>query len=168
MSFSIYTASAPVFVRMLSNLSAILDKAEAHCTERKIAPEALLQFRLYPDMFPLVRQVQIATDMTKGAAARLAGADVPSYADTETTFEELRARLAKTIDFIKSLKPEQFDGAEDRTITIKTGGQERQFKGSDYLLNFALAHASFHVTTSYAILRHCGVDLGKKDYIGAL
>jgi len=168
MSFSIYTASAPVFVRMLSNLSAILDKAEAHCTERKIAPEALLQFRLYPDMFPLVRQVQIATDMTKGAAARLAQAEVPSYADTEVTFDDLRARLAKTIDFIKSLKPEQFDGAEDRTVTIKTGGQDRQFKGSDYLLNFALPHAYFHATTTYAILRHCGVELGKKDYIGAL
>ena len=168
MSFSFYAASAPVFVRMLSNLSAILDKAEAHCSERKIAPEALLQFRLYPDMFPLVRQVQIATDMTKGAAARLAGADVPSYADTETTFEELRARLAKTVDFIESLKPEQFEGAEDRAITLKIGGQERSFVGSDYLLNFALPHAYFHVTTTYAILRHCGVELGKKDYIGAL
>ena len=116
MSFSIYTASAPVFVRMLSNLSAILDKAEAHCSERKIAPEALLQFRLYPDMYPLVRQVQIATDMTKGAAARLAQAEVPSYADTEVTFDDLRARLAKTIDFIKSLKPEQFDGAAGREL----------------------------------------------------
>ena len=168
MSFSIYTASVPVFVRMLSNLSALLDKAEAHCTERKIAPEALLQFRLYPDMFPLVRQVQIATDMTKGAAARLGGIEVPSYADTETTFEELRARLAKTIAFINSVKPEQMEGAEDRDILVKTGGQERTFKGRDYLLNFAMAHAYFHVTTSYAILRHCGVDLGKKDYIGAL
>jgi len=167
MSFSIYTASAPVFGRILSNLSAILDKAEAHCTARKIAPEALLQFRLYPDMFPLVRQVQIATDMSKGAAARLAGVEVPSYADTETTFEDLRARLAKTNDFIKSLKPEQFDGAEDRTITIKTGGQERSFSGSDYLLHFVLPNFYFHATTTYAILRHCGVELGKKDYVGA-
>jgi len=168
MSFSIYSASAPVFVRILSNLSAILDKAEAHCTERKIAPEALLQFRLYPDMHPLVRQVQIATDMSKGAVARLAGAEVPSYADTETTFDELRARLAKTIDFIKSLKPEQFDGADDRTVTLKTGNGELVFQGSDYLLGFALPNIHFHATTTYAILRHCGVELGKKDYIGGL
>ncbi len=166
MSFSIYSASAPVFVRILSNLSAILDKAEAHCTARKIAPEALLQFRLYPDMFPLVRQVQIATDMTKGAAARLAGIDVPSYADTETSFEELRARLAKTVDFIQSIKPELFDGAEDRAIVLKTGNGERHFKGDDYLLNFVLPNVHFHATTTYAILRHCGVELGKKDYTG--
>src|SRR5882762_5886462 len=119
MAFSIYQASAPVLTRILTNLSAILDKAEAHCTARKIAPEALLQFRLYPDMFPLARQVQIATDMSKGAVARLAQADVPSYADTETTFEELRARLAKTIDFIKGFKPEQLEGSESRTITLK-------------------------------------------------
>ena len=166
MSFSIYSASAPVFVRILSNLSAILDKAEAHCTARKIAPEALLQFRLYPDMFPLVRQVQIATDMTKGAAARLAGVDVPSYADTETSFEELRARLAKTVDFIKSIKPELFDGAEDRAIVLKSANGERHFKGDDYLLNFVLPNVHFHATTTYAILRHCGVELGKKDYTG--
>jgi hypothetical protein len=166
MSFSIYSASAPVFVRILSNLSAILDKAEAHCTARKIAPEALLQFRLYPDMFPLVRQVQIATDMTKGAAARLAGVDVPSYEDTETTFGELRARLAKTIDFIKSIKPELFDGAEDRAIVLKSANGERHFKGDDYLLNFVLPNVHFHATTTYAILRHCGVELGKKDYTG--
>ncbi len=166
MAFSIYTASAPVFVRILSNLSTILDKAEAHCTARKIAPEALLQFRLYPDMFPLVRQVQIATDMSKGAVARLAQAEVPSYADTETTFEELRARLAKTIDFIKSFKPEQIEGAESRTIVLKTGNGERTFEGADYLLNFVLPNVHFHATTTYAILRHCGVELGKKDYTG--
>jgi hypothetical protein len=166
MSFSIYSASAPVFVRILSNLSAILDKAEAHCTARKIAPEALLQFRLYPDMFPLMRQVQIATDMTKGAAARLAQADVPSYADTETTFEELRARLAKTIDFIKSFTPDQFEGAETRTIVLKGANGERTFQGADYLLNFVLPNVHFHATTTYAILRHCGVELGKKDYTG--
>jgi hypothetical protein len=166
MAFSIYQASVPVLARILTNLSAILDKAEAHCTARKIAPEALLQFRLYPDMFPLVRQVQIATDMAKGCAARLAGADMPSYADTETSFAELKDRLAKTVAFIGSFKPEQVDGAEDRTITFKVGGQDRSFTGSDYLLNFVLPNVHFHATTSYDILRHCGVELGKKDYIG--
>jgi hypothetical protein len=166
MAFSIYQASVPVLARILTNLSAILDKAEAHCTARKIAPEALLQFRLYPDMFPLVRQVQIATDMAKGCAARLAGADMPSYADTETSFAELKDRLAKTVAFISAFKPEPFDGAEDRTITFKVGGQDRSFTGSDYLLNFVLPNVHFHATTSYDILRHCGVELGKKDYIG--
>src|SRR5579871_3473541 len=131
MAFSIYQASASTLVRILTNLSGLLDKAEAHCTAKKIAPEALLQFRLYPDMFPLVRQVQIATDMSKGCVARLAGADIPSYEDTETSFADLKARLAKTIDFINSFKPEQIEGAEDRTILVKTGGQERSFKGSD-------------------------------------
>jgi hypothetical protein len=166
MAFSIYQASAPVLARILTNLSAILDKAEAHCTARKIAPEALLQFRLYPDMFPLVRQVQIATDMSKGCVARLAAAEVPSYADTETSFEELRARIKKTIDFINSFKPEQIEGAEDRTIILKTGGTERQFKGGDYLMGFVLPNVHFHATTTYDILRHCGVELGKKDYTG--
>lgn len=166
MAFSIYQASVSTLARILTNLSAILDKAEAHCTAKKIAPEALLQFRLYPDMFPLVRQVQIATDMSKGCVGRLAGADVPSYADTEVTFEELKARLAKTIAFIESFKPDQIEGSEDRTIILKTGGQERQFKGSDYLLGFVLPNVHFHATTTYAILRHCGVEVGKKDYTG--
>jgi hypothetical protein len=167
MAFSIYQASVPVLSRILTNLSAILDKAEAHCTSRKIDPAALLQFRLYPDMFPLVRQVQIATDMAKGCVARLAGAEIPSYADTETSFEELKARLKKTVDFISSFTPEQIEGAEDRTVTIRTGGQDRQFTGSDYLLGYVLPNVHFHATTSYAILRHCGVEIGKKDYIGA-
>ena len=166
MAFSIHQASATALVRILTNLSAILDKAEAHCTAKKIAPEALLQFRLYPDMFALTRQVQIATDMSKGCVARLAGADIPSYEDTETSFAELKARLAKTIAFIQSFKPEQIEGAEDRTILVKTGGQERSFKGSDYVLGFVLPNVHFHATTSYAILRHCGVELGKKDYTG--
>jgi hypothetical protein len=166
MAFSIYQASATALARILTQLSAILDKAEAHCTAKKIAPEALLQFRLYPDMFPLMRQVQIATDMSKGCVARLAGADIPSYADTETSFADLKARLAKTIAFIESFKPEQIEGAEDRTILVKTGGQERSFKGSDYVLFFVLPNVHFHATTTYDILRHCGVELGKKDYTG--
>jgi hypothetical protein len=166
MAFSIYQASAPVLTRILANLSGILDKGEASAAARKIAPEVLLQSRLYPNMFPLVRQVQIATDMSKGCVARLAGAEVPSYADTETTFEELRARLKKTIDFINSFKPERFEGAEDRTITFKTGGQEQSLKGADYLLSFVLPNVHFHATTAYDILRHCGVELVKKDYTG--
>ena len=166
MAFSMYSASAPVLARILSNLIAILDKAEAHCTARKIAPEALLQFRLYPDMFPLVRQVQIATDMSKGAVGRLAGAEIPSYEDTEATFEELRARLAKTIDYIKGFKPEQIEGSETRAIVLKTRNGETNFVGEDYLLNFVLPNVHFHATTTYAILRHCGVELGKKDYTG--
>jgi len=166
MAFSMYSASAPVLARILSNLSTILDKAEAHCTARDIAPEALLQFRLYPDMFPLVRQVQIATDMSKGAVGRLAAADIPSYEDTETTFDELRARLAKTIDYIKGFKPEQIEGSETRAIVLKTRKGELNFQGDDYLLNFVLPNVHFHATTTYAILRHCGVELGKKDYTG--
>ena len=166
MAFSMYSASAPVLVRILSNLSAVLDKAEAHCTARKISPEALLQFRLYPDMFPLVRQVQIATDVSKGAMGRLAQAEVPSYADTETSFAELQARLAKTIDYIKSFKPGQIEGSENRTVTIKTGGHERSFQGDHYLMDFVLPNVHFHATTTYGILRHCGVELGKKDYLG--
>jgi hypothetical protein len=166
MAFSMYSASAPALVRILSNLSAILGKAEAHCTARKIDPQALLQFRLYPDMFPLIRQVQIATDMSKGAVGRLAGAEIPSYEDSETSFDELRARLAKTIDYIKGFKPEQIEGSESRAITLKARNGEMHFQGDDYLMNFVLPNVHFHATTTYAILRHCGVELGKKDYTG--
>jgi len=166
MSFSMYQAAVPAFVQILNNLSAILDKAEAHCTAKNIAPEALLQFRLYPDMFPLVRQVQIATDMSKGAMARLAGVEVPSYADTETGFADLKARLAKTVDFIKSFKPEQLDGSETRTITLKLRTGERSFPGDVYLINYVFPNFYFHATTTYAILRHCGVEIGKMDFLG--
>jgi hypothetical protein len=166
MAFSMYQAAVPAFLQVLDNLSAILDKAEAHCTARKIAPEALLQFRLYPDMLPLVKQVQIATDAAKGLMARLAGVEVPSYPDTETTFDELRARLAKTIDFVKSFKPEQLEGSESRTVILKIGGTERSFVGDQYLVNFVLPNVFFHVSIAYAILRHCGVELGKKDFLG--
>jgi len=166
MAFSTYQAAVPAFLQILGNLSTILDKAEAHCTARKIAPEALLQFRLYPDMFPLVRQVQIATDQAKGSMARLAGIEVPSYADTETTFDDLRARLAKTVDFVKSFKPEQLDGAESRTVVLKIRGADRSFQGDQYLTNFVLPNFYFHATIVYAILRHCGVELGKMDFLG--
>jgi hypothetical protein len=160
-----YQASVPVFLRTLAALSAILDKAAAHAAQRKVEPSVLLNTRLYPDMFPLVRQVQLAADFAKGAGARLAGIDVPKFADTESTFDELTARIGKTIEFLKTLTPAQIDGSETRDITIPIGGQPQSFKGQPYLLHFALANFFFHATTAYDILRHCGVELGKRDFI---
>jgi hypothetical protein len=165
MAISMYRASAPVFLQMLPCLSAVLDKAAAHAAARKIDPTALLQARLYPDMFPLPRQVQIAADFAKGAMARLAGVEPPKYADTEATFDELKARIAKTIDFIKEFKPSQIDGSEERDIVLQMGGQTRNFKGENYLINTVLPNFFFHVTTAYAILRHNGVEIGKTDYM---
>jgi hypothetical protein len=167
MSLSMYQASIPVVSRMLTNLSAILGKAAAHCESRKIDPAVLLTARLFPDMFPLVRQVQIATDHAKGLAARLAGIEVPSYADTEATFADLHARLAKTIAYVGGFSPEQINGSEGKAICLKTGHGELNFTGQDYLVHFALPNFYFHVTTAYAILRHNGVDVGKMDYLGA-
>jgi hypothetical protein len=166
MTLSMFQASVPVFLRTLAAQPAILDKAAAHATQRKIEPSVLLNTRLYPDMFPLVRQVQLAADFAKGAGARLAGIDVPKFADTESTFDELTARIAKTIDFLKTLTPAQIDGSENRDITIPIGGKPQSFKGQPYLLHFALPNFFFHATTAYDILRHCGVELGKRDFIG--
>jgi hypothetical protein len=166
-NISMYLASAPRFVNTLKNLSAILDKAQAHAEGRKIDPAALLNFRLYPDMFPMKRQVQTACDTAKGAVARLAGVDVPRHEDTEETFAELKARIAKTIDFIQSIKPAQIDGSEEKNIHLKLGGREVDFKGMQYLLGQALPNFYFHVTTAYDILRHNGVELAKRDYIGS-
>lgn len=167
MSLSIYQISVPVFIRMLGNLSALLAKAEAHAQAKNIDPSVFLNARLAPDMFPLSRQVQIASDAAKGCGARLAGVDIPSFADDEKSFAELQARIAKTVDFLKGLKPEQFEGAENRDISIKTPSRELQFKGLDFLLHFANANFYFHVTTTYAILRHNGVEIGKMDFLGA-
>lgn len=168
MTISMYSASIPVFKQMLNSLDGVLAKAEAHAAERKIDPNALLQARLFPDMFPLLRQVMIATDFVKGSAARLAGVDVPSYEDTEQSFAELHARIAKTIAFIDSLRVEQIDGSEKREITIQPGTpRERKFAGQPYLLHYALPQLFFHVTTAYAILRHNGIDIGKRDFIGS-
>ncbi len=166
MTISMYQASVPVFVRMLNNLSAILDKAAHHAAQRKIEPGVLLNTRLFPDMFPLLRQVQLAADFAKGTAARLAGAEVPKFADTEASFEDLKARIAKTIDFVKSFKPAQIDGSEERDITIPIAGQPHRFKGQAYLLHQAMPNFYFHATTTYAILRHCGVEVGKRDFLG--
>jgi len=166
MSLTMYQASIPVFVRMLGNLSAILDKAAAHAETKKIDPAIFVNARLAPDMFPLSRQVQIATDMVKGCAARLAGIEVPSYEDNETTFADLQERITKTVAFLQSVSASQIDGSEDRKITLKFGSKELNFLGQAYLLDFVLPNFHFHLTTTYAILRHNGVEIGKKDYVG--
>ena len=166
MPISMYQASAPRFANALKNLSAILDKTQAHVEAKKIDPAVLLASRLYPDMLPLVRQVQIASDNAKGAVARLAGVDVPKYDDTEETIAELKARIAKTIDFVSSIKPAQIDGSEEKDIHLKLGPREVDWKGMQYLLGFALPNFYFHVVTAYDILRHNGVEIGKRDYIG--
>ena len=162
-----YQASAPRFTSALRNLSAILDKAQAHAEAKKIDPAALTAFRLYPDMFPLTRQVQIACDTAKGAVARLAGIEIPRHEDTEQTFAELKARIAKTLDFIESVKASQIDGSEAKEIVIKLRGQDVRFAGLQYLLGFAWPNFYFHVTTAYNILRHNGVELGKRDFLGS-
>jgi len=166
MNISMYQASAPRFVNTLRNLSAILDKAQAHVDAKKIDPAALTHFRLYPDMLPMKRQVQIACDTAKGAVARLAGVDIPKHEDTEETFADLKARIAKTIAFVETITPGQIEGCEDRNIHLKLGTREVDWKGMQYLLGFALPNFYFHVATAYDILRHNGVEIGKRDYIG--
>ncbi|MEK7815289.1 MAG: DUF1993 domain-containing protein [Pseudomonadota bacterium] len=168
MTISMYQASVPVFIRMLNNLVAILGKAAAHAEAKKIAPAVLLNSRLYPDMFPLSRQVQIASDTAKGGAARLAGMEPPKYEDNETTFPELIERLRKTIAYLNTLKPEQIDGSEKRAVTLKVRDESLTFEGLTFLLNRALPNLYFHVSTAYAILRHSGVEIGKKDYLGKM
>ena len=168
MSLSMHAASVPVFKQMLASLADVLSKAEAHAADRKIDPNALLQARLFPDMFPLVRQVQIACDFAKSVPARLAGAEVPAYEDTEQTFAELQARIAKTRDFIDGLDATAFGGSEQREIVLRPGTpKERTIGGQAYLLNYGLPQFFFHVTTAYDLLRHNGVEIGKKDYMGA-
>lgn len=167
MAISMYRASIPVFVQYLTALSAILTKAGEYCAAKKIEPSVLAGTRLVPDMFALARQVQIATDHAKGATARLSGTEVPSFADTETTLDELQARIAKTLDFIQSVKPEAFEGSDDKDITLKAGPQVLNFKGEAYLTTFALPNFFFHLTTAYAILRESGVEIGKRDFLGA-
>jgi hypothetical protein len=163
-----YDHSIPVFTKMLGNLSAVLDKAAQHCQARKIDPAALLGARLFPDMFPLTRQVQVATDQAKGGAARLAGREVPKYEDTEKSFDELKARIAKTLAFVGSVRPEHVAGSAARDITLPLGPNTLSFKGEWYLKHFVLPNFYFHVTTAYDILRHNGVELGKRDFIGTL
>jgi hypothetical protein len=166
MTLSMYQASIPGFVRMLNNLSVILDKAAAHAEAKKIDPTVFINARLAPDMLPLARQVQIATDGVKGCAARLAGIEVPSFPDTETSFPELKARIAKTVAFLQSVGAAKIDGSEARKVTLKLGGKDETFLGQPYLFDFVIPNFYFHVTTAYAILRHNGVEIGKGDYLG--
>jgi uncharacterized protein len=166
MPITMYQASAPRFANILRNLSAILDKAQAHAEAKKLDAAALTQARLFPDMYPLVRQVQIACDTAKGAVARLAGLEVPKHEDNEQTFAELKARIAKTLAFVESAKPAQIDGAEAREIVLKMRAGDVKYNGLQYLLGQAWPNFYFHVTTAYNILRHNGVELGKRDYIG--
>ena len=166
MPFAFHQAALPPVLQILASVAAILDKAATHCEARKIDPAVLLNYRLAPNMFPLVRQVQIMTDQAKGMAARLAGLEVPTYADSETSFAELKARIAKTVDFIKGVDPAAIDAGADRQITLKAGGQEFNFVGSRYLTSWVFPNFYFHATTTYDILRHCGVELGKRDFLG--
>jgi len=167
MAISMYAASIPVFRQLLGSLNELLNKTEAHVQAKKIDPNALLQARLFPDMFPLSRQVQIACDFAKGTAARLAGIDMPSYEDNEQSCADLQARITKTLAFIESIRPEQIDGSEDREIVVFPGTpREMKFAGQTYLLHFALPNFHFHVTTVYALLRHNGLEIGKRDYMG--
>jgi hypothetical protein len=168
MSLSMYTASVPVFRQVLGSLSAILEKAESHADLKKIEPDALLKARLFPDMFPLLRQVQIACDFAKGGVGRLGGVELPSYADDETNIDQLLARIEKTLAFIASVPADAVANSEERDIELKLGGQQMQFKGLPYLLNMVLPNFYFHYSMTYAILRHNGVELGKTDYIGSL
>jgi hypothetical protein len=168
MSISMYDFSIPVLTRGLTNMSAILDKAAAHATAKKFDSVVLAQARLYPDMHPLVRQVQIACDTAKGAAARLAQIDVPKHEDTEVTFADLKVRIAKTLDFIKTVNAAQLKDAESRTIEIKFPSGSWKFTGIGYLTDFVLPNFYFHVSMVYALLRKSGVEVGKGDFLGAI
>jgi hypothetical protein len=166
MTISMYAASVPVFRQILGSLATILEKAESHADAKKIEHDALLQARLFPDMFPLVRQVQLATDFAKGAAARLAGIEVPRYEDTERDFAGLQARLEKTLAFLDSVSREAVDAGAAREVTVGSGANQRQLVGLPYLLHYALPQFYFHATTAYDILRHNGLEIGKRDFIG--
>lgn len=166
MSISMYQASVPRILNMLTNLSHLLDKAQTHIEAKKLNESALTQFRLYPDMFPLVRQVQIACDTAKGVVARLAGVEIPVDEDSEITIADLKQRIAKTSAFIEGFSASQLDGTEDKDIITKRGDKETHYKGMQFLLNHAMPNVYFHITITYAILRHNGVEIGKRDYLG--
>jgi hypothetical protein len=166
MTISLYQASVPAFVRALNNLAAILEKAAAHTQARKIDDAVLLNSRLYPDMFPLVRQVQIATDTARSGAGRLAGMEFPAYEDREATFQELVTRIRNTVAYLGSLQPAQIDGGEDKTISWQSRSSTKSMQALPYLMNHLLPNIHFHVTTAYGILRHNGVEIGKKDFLG--
>lgn len=167
MTISMYQASIPPFIRLLNNLSVILDKAAAHAEAKKIDPSVFIQARLAPDMFPLVRQVQIATDGVKGFAARAAGVEIPVFEDVESSFPELKERIAKTIKFLESFKPNQIDGTEAKEISVTMRGKTTNYIGQPFLLTYVIPNFYFHLTTTYAILRHNGVEIGKRDFLGS-
>ncbi len=166
MSISMYQASIPRFVNILNNLSGILDKAQVHVDAKKIDAAALPTFRLFPDMLPMTKQVQIACDAAKGVAARLAGVEIPVFEDDEKTLGDLKARVGKTIAFLQTIKAAQIDGTEDKDIVIKRGEKETHYKGMQFLLGHAVPNFYFHVATTYNMLRHNGVEIGKRDYLG--
>lgn len=169
MSISMYKASVPLIGQMLGSLDAILDKAVAHCETKKIAPEVLLNYRLAADMHPLTRQVQMVSDQAKGVVARLAGIEVPSFPDDEKTFADLKARIAKTLEFVNSVAADKIDGSEDKEIVMKFSPTfEMKFSGQQYLLHFFMPNFYFHTSTAYNILRHAGVELGKRDLMGKI
>ncbi|HRD77095.1 MAG TPA: DUF1993 domain-containing protein [Hyphomicrobiaceae bacterium] len=166
MPVTMHSVSLPLFSRMLSNLSAILDKAEAYAAAKKIDPEVMLNARLAPDMFPLKRQVQLASDFAKGAAARLSGQDIPKWDDSEKSFAELKARLKRTQDYLAGFGAAQIDGSEARDVSLTIAQKPAVLKGQAFLTNYAFPHFFFHVTTAYNILRHNGVEVGKRDFMG--
>ena len=167
MTSPIYTASIPIFVQMLTGLQTVLTKADAHVNEKKLDPKSLLDARLFPDMFPLTRQVQVACDFAMSVSARLAGIAVQKVQDNELSFDDLQARINTALVFIRSLTEAQFEDAADREIVTQAGTpKEKRFTGQSYIFNYGLPHFFFHTTTAYAILRHNGVEVGKKDYLG--
>jgi uncharacterized protein len=166
MAISMYQASVPRFVNILGNLINILDKAQAHAEAKKLGDDVLPNFRLFPDMLPMTKQVQIACDSAKGVVARLAGVEIPVYEDNEKTLADLKARVVKTVAFIKTITPAQIDGTEDKDIVTKRGDKETHYKGLQFLLGHAVPNFYFHITTTYNILRHNGVEIGKRDFLG--
>jgi len=166
MKLSMYEACVPTISRALENLAAVLEKSAAQAEAKKIDQGVFVSARLFPDMFPLAKQVQIASDISKGGSARLAGVEAPAYEDNEATFADLALRCRKTVEFLKTLKPAQFEGAEDRTVTWKTRTAEKSMQGTPYLFNHVLPNVFFHATTAYDILRHNGIELGKQDFLG--
>ena len=168
MTLSLYDVCVPGLLRSLAAISAVLDKAQAHCTAKKIDPAVIVNYRLAADMLPLSRQIQIMSDQAKGMGARLTGVEVPSWPDNEASLDDLKARIAKTVDYLKGLKADAFKGAETRDITLKAGNNEFKFKGLEYATNWVFPNFYFHATTAYDILRHAGVEIGKRDFLGGV
>lgn len=166
MSVSMYTVSAPIFIQFLTGLSGVLDKAQAHIDAKKLDESFFMGMRLYPDMHNFTRQVRASCDHAVNACARIAGVELPTFENNETTIAQLKARIDKAIAFVRTMKPAQLDGMEDKEIVVKFASGERRFTGQTMLINFSLPNFYFHTTTAYDILRHCGVDVGKRDFMG--